>query len=318
MRGREKAAVGEQAKTGTARGNYILAAPLCGSGAALNGRESETGGHARWRLVERRLLSPARRDTVECLVRLERADGLRESWRAGDLVELPDPFDAGPADSNPFTATFRNSWHAGVGLLAGGWPAGDWGRRTGGSRRLPIASGAGSPTLDLLVFSGADASPALDSETRQQLLVDTAVDLRILPSSAYWSPGDPLIFIGDFGAAALARAFAQEHQGGELIFLIEAGRGNQSISPQAILDRNCWRDGTVRTMPALGNTASLAAMLVAHRRQIGSLLDNGSPLVIAGTSPEFLSLACAGLSGLLGSAMLAELEAQGRLRQITL
>lgn len=263
-------------------------------------------------------MSPPRRDAVECLVRLERADGSRESWRAGDLVELPDPFDTAQADGDPFTATLRNSWHAGVGLLAGGWPAGDWARRTGRSRRLPIASGAGSPTLDLLVFSGYNANPALDNETRQQLLVDTTVDLRIVPSSARWNFDDPLIFIGDFSAVALARAFAQEHQGGELIFLIGAGRGDHALSPQAIMGRDCWRDGTVGTMPTLGDMAGLAAMLVAHRRKIHSLLDNGAPLVVAGNSQNFSLLVRDGLAGLIGSGAAAELEAQGRLRQIAL
>lgn len=204
--------------------NPLLAAPLRGSTSAVAGREVDAAGQARWRLVERRLLSPARADALECLVRLERADGLKESWRAGDLIELPDPFSPHDIDDAPFRTAFRTSRHAGVGLLAGGWPAEDWVRRAGTSRRLPIASGAGSATLDLLIFAGRDASPALDSETRQRLLLDMTVDLRIISSRLHWAPDDPLIFIGDFGAAALARAFAQEHRGG-------CGRTSRETSP---------------------------------------------------------------------------------------
>ncbi|WP_326914822.1 hypothetical protein [Sphingopyxis chilensis] len=315
MRGGSKSVAGKQANGAATGSNCLLAAPLR---AAVTGREADPGGEARWRLVERRLLSPARGDAVECLVRLERADGLPGRWRAGDLVELRDSFDPGPGDDDTFAASFRPSRHAGVSLLAGGWPAGDWARSTGGSRRLPIASGAGSATLDLLVFSGQNASPEIDNQIRQQLLVGTTVDLRVIPSPARWNADDPLIFIGDFGAAALARAFAQEHQEGELIFLIEAGRGGHSLSPQAILGRECWRDGTVGAMPALGDMAGLAAMLVAHRRKIRSLLDNGSRLIVAGIAPEFLSLVFAGLTSLLGGEALAALKAQGRLQQIAL
>lgn len=298
--------------------NPLLAAPLRGSKSAVAGREVDVAGRARWRLVERRLLSPARADALECLVRLERADGLKESWRAGDLIELPDPFGAQDIDDAPFRTAFRTSRHAGVGLLAGGWPAEDWVRRAGTSRRLPIASGAGSATLDLLIFAGRDASPALDSETRQRLLLDMTVDLRIISSRLHWAPDDPLIFIGDFGAAALARAFAQEHQGGELIFLIEAGRGDKTLSPQSILRRDCWREGTVRTMPTLGDLATLAAMFEAHRRRIRALVDAGAPLVVAGVSQKFFSIVDAGLADLLGVEAVALLRTQGRLRHIGL
>lgn len=69
-------------------------------------------------------------------------------------------------------------------------------------------------------------------------------------------------------------------------------------------------------MLALGNMTGLAAMLVAHCRQIGSLIDNGAPLLVADTSPEFLPLPNAGLAGPFGSEMRAELEAQRRLRRI--
>ena len=297
----------------------ILLAPQHGNAPAAFLQEAEPSEQThRWRLVERRLLSPARRDAIECLVRLERADGEREQWRAGDLAELQSPFDPHVIEPNSFAASLPGPRHGAVSLLPGGWPASDWARKTVAPLRLPIASGARSATLDLLVFSGCDAHRALDADAARRLLLDTTVDLRILRSPAHWMPSEPFVFIGDFAAAALARAFIQEHRSGELVFLIEAGRGEASLSPQAILRHECWRDGTIRAMPKLGSMSEFASMLEAHGRQIQILMKREVPIVLAGASENFLSMVSAGLRDFLGDETMGTIKAKGCLRRIAL
>ncbi|NIJ37565.1 hypothetical protein FHR22_002249 [Sphingopyxis panaciterrae] len=282
------------------------------------GESDFAGDLACWSLVERKLLSSARKAGVECLLRLEPADGTRPHWRPGDLVELGDISRADAA----FEAMARllpGPRHGAVSLLPGGWPVGDGCFRRNGARiRLPIASAAASETLDLLIFAGSPSGPALDSDLCGRLLSGTTIDLRIVGSYLHRAPRGPLLFVGDRTAAALARAILQEDERHPRLVLIERGRGDPSLLSEAIFPNRWWRDGTVRMAPRLVDAAILARALEAQRGQVGTAMGEGGHILVAGSSDDFLAVAWRGLGAFFGDGELVSLGAAGRLATIRL
>lgn len=277
------------------------------------------GGVARWSLFERKLLSPARQVAVECLVRLRRADGMKPDWRPGDLIELCGPLDhVGMAleSAPPFTFGPR---HGAVSLLPGGWPMPMSGvQPTSGRTSLPIASSAETGILDILVFTGSDARPVLDSETSRRLLWEPALDMRILRSSERRIPGGPCLFIGDRSTVGIARAFLQGEKSDRCLFLIESERDDTTLLSAAMFPPSTWRAGRVRTMPKLAGGDILVRILEAHRHQTESLAGGVGSIVIAASSENFLATVRDGLNAFFGAEEVAGLDAAGRLRRIAL
>jgi hypothetical protein len=282
------------------------------------GEADFAGDRASWSLVERKLLSPARKAGVECLVRLEPADGARLRWRPGDLVELGNA----PHADAAFEALARllpGPRHGAVSLLPGGWPVGEGCFRPNGAKiRLPIASAAASGTLDLLIFAGSPSGPALDSDLCRHLLFDVTVDLRIVGSHWRRAPRGPLLFVGDRTAAALARAILQEDDRHPRLVLIERGRGDPTLLSEAIFLNQWWRDGTVRMAPRLVDADILARALEAQRGQVRTVMGEGGHILVAGASDDFLSVAWRGLGTFFGDGDLVSLGAAGRLATIRL
>jgi hypothetical protein len=293
------------------RGPVRIAAPL-------PGETGFTGDRTSWSLVERKLLSPARKAGVECLVRLEPADGTQPHWRPGDLVELGD---APHADAlrEAMARLLPGPRHGAVSLLPGGWPVGNGCfRRNGAKIRLPIASAAASETLDLLVFAGSPSGPALDSDACRQLLSGTTVDLRIVGSRLHRAPRGSLLFVGDRSATALARAILQEDDRHRRLILIERERGDPSLLSEAVFLNRWWRDGTVRMAPRLVDAAILARALQAQCGQVRAVMGEGGHILVAGASDDFLSVVWRGLGAFFGEGDLVSLGAAGRLATIRL
>lgn len=282
------------------------------------GESDFAGDLACWSLVERTLLSPARKSGVECLVRLERADGVRSHWRPGDMVEFERPPGTG-ALFESMTGLLPGTRHGAVSLLPGGWPVdADCLRRAEPKIRLPIASAAASETLDLLVFAGSPAGPALDSDLCRCLLLGTTVDLCITRSRLHRVSRGPLLLVCDRSAAALARAALQEDDRYRRLILIENGQEDASLLSEAIFPNRWWRDGTVRIVPRLADAAFLSRALQAQRGQVGAVVDGGGQILVAGASDNFLSAAWRGLSAFFGEEALVLLGAAGRLATIRL
>lgn len=271
-----------------------------------------------WSLVERKLLSPAGKAGVECLVRFERADGVRPHWRPGDLVELGGSLRPDTAFES-LVRRLPGPRHGAVSLLPGGWPVDtDCRRRTGVELRLPIASSAASRTLDLLVFTGGGTGLAHDADACRHLLFGTAVDLRIIRSPAHHVPAGPLLLVGDRIAAAFARAILQEDDRPRRLILIENGKGDAPLPFGAIFPNRCWRDGTVRGAPHLADAATLPRILEAQRRAVRGVMGEGGQILVAGASEDFLSLAWRGLGAFFGDEDIVSLGAAGRLATIRL
>lgn len=301
----------------------ILAAPIresvTSSRPPFDGQSDFAGDGTRWSVVERRLLSPARKAVVECLVRLERADGERPHWQPGDSIELCGPLDHAGATFDSLSHLLPGARHGAVSLLPGGWPVqAGCVHRSEAKIRLPIASSADSGTLDLLVFAGSGGIPALETEASQSLLFEMTINLRILMSPADRMSEGPLLFIGDLGTVALARAFLQEGKRNEQLFLLESGHEDALILSEAIFPHGCWRDGTVRAMPRRVDARILSRILEAQGGKIGSLVEEGGQIVVAGASGNFPSMACDCLSRVFGDEAMMLLERAGRLKRIIL
>lgn len=279
------------------------------------------GDETCWTLVERKLLAPASTAAVDCLIRLLRADGERPHWRPGDMIELCAP--GGSPARDEFSPTsildkLPGPQHGAACLLPGGWPLQtDWVATARVNRRLPIASFAGSGTLDLLVSSGSFAKPILETGTCHRLLFETSVHLRIVSAPEHWVSNGPLLFIGDVASAALARAFLQEREHNEMLLLLEHENGEAPLDLAALFPRACLQDGTIRVMPRLFRSPILPQILQAQGRQIHSLLEGGAQVVVAG-SDYFDAMVRETLHSFLGTEALANIDATGRFKTFDL
>jgi hypothetical protein len=270
-----------------------------------------------WSLVERQLLAPPSRDEIACLIRLERADGEAMDWRAGDHVELIDRICRADTAQEPSGAFQPGARHAGICLLPGGWPLqARLVRRARDMDCLPIASSATSGVLDLLLVAGREQEAMLDFAASRALLFETAVKLRLIRSERERMPAGPLLFIGDRGAAAFARALLHERPGRELSILIEDGSDDGFIRSEAVFPSASWRAGTVDGLPRFIDREIFSRELAARRGEIMSFVDRGGHVVIAGRSEDFCSVVRSCLADALGHDIMMRLQVAGRIRKI--